>query len=243
MTKIFGHRGAKAYYAENTLTSFRKALEMGADGLELDIHYSKDGEIIVFHDFTLERMCGVNGNVYDYTLDELKQLKVQFKNQYEQIPTLKEVLELINSFEHETGKVICLNVEFKAGSDFYPEIEAKTHLLCNAYLSKSQLIYSSFDHYALLKIKALDPDAQTGILTASAMVAPWEYTTRLNADFYHPAYQSLTDRMLREIKQHALSLNAYTINDTSVAKGLILYGINGIITDMPDIMIELRNNL
>ena len=242
MTKIFGHRGAKAYYAENTLTSFRKALEMGADGLELDIHYSKDGEIIVFHDFTLDRMCGVNGNIFDFTLAELKQLKVQFKNQYEQIPTLQEVLELIKTFDQETGKATILNVEFKAGSDFYPNIETQTLSLCNRYFPKSQLIYSSFDHYALLKIKALDPEAQTGILTASAMVAPWEYTKRLNADYYHPAYQSLTNRMLGEIKQHTLLLNAYTINDPTVAKGLIQYGIEGIITDMPDVMIELRNN-
>ncbi|MDH8677251.1 glycerophosphodiester phosphodiesterase family protein [Fusibacter bizertensis] len=243
MTLIFGHRGAKAYYAENTILSFEHAIEMGADGIELDIHYSKDGEIMVFHDFTLNRMCGVNGSIFDYTLSELKRFKVQYRNQYQEIPTLKEVLDLILSLQVKHQKKIVLNVELKAGSDFYPDIEKNAMALCYSKLSKDQVVFSSFDHYALKEIRGLDAMAQTGILTASALVDPWEYVKKLGANYYHPAYLSLTPRLLSEISHTDLKVNTYTVNDTTIAKQLMLNGINAIITDSPDIMVELRKGI
>ncbi len=243
MTLIFGHRGAKAYDAENTLLSFEHALEMGADGIELDIHYSKDGEIMVFHDFTLNRMCGVNGSIYDYTLEQLKSFKVQFRNQYQEIPTLDEVLNLILNMQEKLGRKILLNVELKAGSDFYPGIEKKVLDLCYSRLPKDQVIFSSFDHFALKSIRSLDAQALTGVLTASAMVAPWEYVKKLGANYYHPAYQSLTSRFMSEIQGLDFNINAYTVNDINVAKQLFKQEINAIITDTPDVMIEIRKQI
>ena len=86
MTLIIGHRGAKATYAENTLTSFEKAIRHGADGIELDIHYSKDGEIMVFHDFTLDRMCKAEGAIYELSATELQALTVHFKGKRKRSP-------------------------------------------------------------------------------------------------------------------------------------------------------------
>lgn len=243
MTLIFGHRGAKAYYAENTLASFEHALEMGTDGVELDIHFSKDGEIMVFHDFTLTRMCGVNGSIFEYSCAELKQFKVQFRNQYEEIPTLDEVIDLILRFQEKSGKKLMLNVELKAGSDFYPGIEKKAMAICYNKLSKAQVIFSSFDHYALTVIRNLDEKALLGVLTASAMVAPWEYVKKIGANYYHPAYESLTSRFMSEIKTIDFKLNTYTVNDTTIAKQLFLQNINGIITDTPDVMLAIRNDI
>ena len=96
--KIFAHRGASAYAPENTLEAFRLAMEQGADGIELDVQMTKDGELVVIHDETIGRVSNGNGAVRDYTLEELKQFSVS--NHFEQypdvkIPTLREVLELV----------------------------------------------------------------------------------------------------------------------------------------------------
>lgn len=240
MTLIIGHRGAKATYAENTLTSFEKAIRQGADGIELDIHYSKDGEIMVFHDFTLDRMCKAEGAIYELSVKELQALTVHFKGQKEKIPTLREVLHLLVRLQDEHHRKLLLNVEFKAGSDFYPNIEEKTLALCLEYLPYEQLIFSSFDHFALQKLKSLDSKSQTAVLTSCAMVKPWEYLQNLQANFYHPAYQALVPRHLEALLKNGILLNPYTVNDPSVAEGLIKNRINAIITDVPDVMVALR---
>lgn len=243
MTLIIGHRGAKATYAENTLTSFEKAIRHGADGIELDIHYSKDGEIMVFHDFTLDRMCKAEGAIYELPMKELQALTVHFKGQKEKIPTLREVLEMLLRLQTELGRKLLLNVELKAGSDFYPGIEEKALKLCLDYLPHDQLIFSSFDHPALQRIKALDPAAQIGALTSCAMVNPWEYLERLKADYYHPAYQSLVPRNLEGLLMHHVRLNPYTVNDVSTAEAFIKNGLNALITDVPDVMVALREKV
>ena len=243
MTLILGHRGARAYYAENTLPSFEQAIIQGADGIELDIHYSKDGQIMVFHDFTLDRMCGVKGAIYEFTADALKKFKVQFKNQYETIPTLEEVLNLIVALQLEYDRKFIVNVELKAGSDFYPDIEQNALALCYRLLPKDQVIFSSFDHYALRRIKELDITAITGILTASALVDPWEYVEKLNADYYHPNYQALNGAMIKAFSDHGIQLNAYTVNDLKTARRFIENGLNAIITDTPDVMVTLKNEI
>lgn len=243
MTLILGHRGARANYAENTLLSFEQAIIQGADGIELDIHYSKDGQIMVFHDFTLDRMCGVKGAIYEFTAEALKKFKVQFKNQYETIPTLEEVLNLIVALQLEYDRKFIVNIELKAGSDFYPDIEQNALALCYRHLPKDQVIFSSFDHYALRRIKELDVTAITGILTASALVDPWEYVEKLNADYYHPNYQSLNGAMIKAFSDHGIRLNAYTINDLKTARRFIENGLNAIITDTPDVMVALKNEI
>ncbi len=243
MTLILGHRGARTNYAENTLISFEQAIIQGADGIELDIHYSKDGQIMVFHDFTLDRMCGVKGAIYEFTAEALKKLKVQFKNQYEPIPTLEDVLKLILALQDKLGRKLTVNVELKAGSDFYPDIEKNTLSLCYQYLPKDQVIFSSFDHFALKRIKEIDKSALTGILTASALVDPWEYVKKLSADYYHPNYQALNGAMIKAFSQHDILLNVYTVNDLKIARNFIESGLHAIITDVPDVMVALNNEI
>ena len=243
MSLIIGHRGAKARYAENTLNAFEKAIEQGADGIELDIHYSKDGELMVFHDFTLSRMCGVNGNIYDFTRNELNQIKVHFKGQIEAIPTLDEVLFLITALQNKFERTLLVNIELKAGGDFYPGIEEKAIQVTNKYLSPSQVIFSSFDHYAVQRIKFLSPESKTGVLTASLMVNPWEYIKKINADYYHPAHDALNAKNLLEYESYQLLVNTYTVNDVRKAKFLLSHGVHAIITDTPDVMVKLKNEM
>ena len=123
MTKVFAHRGASGYAPENTLQAFSLAQEQGADGIELDVQLTKDGEVVVIHDETIDRTSTGKGYVRDYTLEELK--KFSFHNHMEKykgvkIPTLREVLELVKPGKME------VNIELKTGIFWYPDIEEKT---------------------------------------------------------------------------------------------------------------------
>ncbi|MBE0451052.1 MAG: glycerophosphodiester phosphodiesterase [Clostridia bacterium] len=240
MTKIIGHRGASAYEVENTIPAFSAALDQGADGLELDVHFSADGHIVVFHDFNLKSLTGDNGFIFEKTLEELKSMACKSHGKTGVIPTLEEVLVLIVEFQKKSTKEILLNVEFKAGSDHYPGIEEKTLELCLKFLKIHQLIFSSFDHYALQMLRNLSPELRLGILTASAIVDPWLYVDHLKADFYHPHYLTLSDRELKRVREHNLKVISYTVNDLETAKKLMAQGLYAIITDMPDKMLALR---
>ncbi len=162
MTKVWAHRGASGYYPENTMTSFEGAIKQNADGIELDVHLSKDGYLIVCHDETLNRTTNGKGFIKQFDLYELKQLDAgswyDKKYKGEKMPLLEEVIDLIK------GTNMDLNIELKAGSIFYPGIEEKVLKMIEKYNIKEQVIISSFDHYALVKIKSLDSEIKTGIL-------------------------------------------------------------------------------
>ena len=122
--EIYAHRGASGYAPENTLSAYQMAFEnFHADGIEIDVHYSKDREIVVMHDFDLSSTTNGSGMIFSNSLKELKELSagLRFSEKYndEKIPTLKEVLQLVS--EHN-GKI---NIELKAGSFFYPDIEER----------------------------------------------------------------------------------------------------------------------
>lgn len=243
-TLIFGHRGAKAYYPQNTLLSFEKALEMGADGLELDVHYSKDGKLMVFHDFELDALTAKKGPVAAYTAAELMATEVRHEK-YSGccIPSLEQVLELIRDFGAENNKTLYLNVELKAGSGLYPGIEASVLELCSQYMPLDQVIFSSFDHFALKAIKAQHPTAMIGVLTMEAMVDPHLYLKHLEADFYHPNVMTLFPSILDQLREEGVAVNPYTVNDLSQAKDLLRLGLFGLITDVPDQLLALRKEV
>lgn len=236
MAYVIAHRGDHGVHPENTLEAFLSALELGVDGLELDIHMSSDGEIVVFHDFDLERLTSGLGPIGACRYKELRALsfKRDLVNSMEgskyYIPTLESVLELI--VEQQPDLPI-LNVELKAGSAVYPGIEAAVLKLCRQYLRPDQLIFSSFDHEALVAIKDLDPLARIGVLTACVMHEPWVYLSRLGAEFYHPHYLSLRPGQLLGLSDAGIGINPYTVNDLAVAKQLIQGGVYSIITDYP----------
>lgn len=240
-TLIIGHRGYKGKYIENTLQSFLKALEAGADGVELDVHLTKDGEVVVFHDFELSRMTKEKGYIFDYTLEDLREVKIENNNR---IPTLNEVLEdLVQYKEKNLKSKIILNVEFKAGSQMYPGIEEKVMTICYEKLAFDEVIFSSFDHHCLVNIKAIDERAQIGVLTTASLVEPWHYMKTIRGDYYHPHYLTLSGKNLKEMMYNELLINAYTVNDLSLAKQLMFAGIHMIITDEVEKMIDLRKEV
>lgn len=160
--RFWAHRGCSNRFPENTLEAFKAACELdGLTGIEMDTQLTKDGEVVVFHDETLDRLMEAEGAVRDYSLAELK--TIGFKESHEsRIPTLEEFLELVKPYCESKGLLI--NIEFKNGRVDYPEMEEKVIALVAKFGLDKNIVYSSFNGASILKVKSLKPDAKVGFL-------------------------------------------------------------------------------
>lgn len=238
MSLIYGHRGASGYAPENTLPGFRLAMEMGADGFELDVHMSADGELVVIHDETVDRTTDGTGFVKDLTLAQLKELDAcNGMEAYRgtRIPTLAEVFDLVRDSDH------IVNVEIKTDECFYPQIEEKCLALAREKGVEERVIYSSFNHHTLLRLRQLKPDAKLGMLFGDIMVAPWAYAGQLGVDYLHPMKMNIyVPGFAEETGKAGYGINMWTINDAETMEVCLKCGA-GIITNYPDVAVALRS--
>ena len=239
MSIILAHRGASGYAPENTLEAFRLAMEMGADGFELDVHLSADGELMVIHDETVNRTTDGTGFVKDLTLAQLKQLDAcngMAAYRGAKIPTLGEVFDLIKDTSH------IVNVEIKTDGIFYPHIEEKCLALEQEKGMEGRILYSSFNHYTIRNMRALAPQSRLGMLYGEVMAEPFDYCKSIGADFLHPAQNSFQVPGFPEKAARAgLGINLWTVNDEHTMIRCLEHG-TGIITNYPDIAVKLRDS-
>ena len=239
-TKVWAHRGASGYAPENTLEAFKLAVDMEADGIELDVQLSKDGELVVIHDEEIDRTSNGKGFVKDYTLKELKKFNFNNSNSnYDnaKIPTLREVFELLKSTE------IIINVELKTGMFFYEGIEEKVLSLAKEMKMEKRIIYSSFNHYSVVKVKELDENAKIGLLYCDGWIDVVGYAKKLQADALHPWDCNLKyDNLIKRCKEENIKLHVWTVNDEKEMKYLYDNNIEAIITNYPDKAKRIINN-
>lgn len=237
MSVILAHRGASGHAPENTLEAFRLAMEMGADGFELDVHMSADGELIVIHDETVDRTTDGTGYVKDMTLAQLKQLdacKGMEKYRGAKIPTLGEVFDLIRDTHHT------VNVEIKTDNIFYDGIERKCLELEKEKGMEGRILYSSFNHYSVMKIKELSPESKVGLLYEEILYAPWKYAKLLGAEFVHPPKKNVfVPGLVAGSMAAGVGVNVWTVNEEHIMRECLKYGA-GIITNYPDVAVALR---
>lgn len=238
VTKIFAHRGASAYVPENTIPAFLMAMEQRADGIELDVQLTKDGVPVVIHDEFLERVSGVPGAVWEYSLEEIKKISVPcgFKRYPDvKIPTLDEVLKAVKPSELE------INIELKTGIYWYPEIERIVLDAVRREGMEERIIYSSFNHYSIQKLKELDEQAETAYLFSDVILDVEKYAKNTGVQGLHPAlYHVKMADFLEEYKKSGLAVRFWTVNEESDVKYLVNKGIDAIITDCPDIAVHAR---
>jgi len=240
-TAIFAHRGETTRYPENTLEAFSEAVEMGADGIELDVQLSKDGEIVVAHDERLERVCDGTGYINDHTLKELKLMDFSktLPGKVCHIPTLSEVFSLVKP------SALTINIELKNTERLYLELPQKLLALANEYGMEERVIYSSFNHYSLMHIKKIDTRAKIGLLYEFGLVDPWVYANYVKADAVHPHYYVIAalPETVERCHDNAVSVNVWTVDDPDAIKLMLKCGVDTIITDKPDIAAAFRGGL
>lgn len=240
-TEIWAHRGASGYAPENTLEAFLMAVQMGADGVELDVQLSKDGELVVIHDETLERTSGVKGNVRDFTLAQLKELNVSvaYPNAAPtRIPTLEEALAALRDTD------LKINIECKTGIFFYPKLEAKTVRLVKEMGMLKRVWFSSFNHQSVMKIKKLCPKAKTGFLLADVNVDAVSYARKNGVGALHPAlYHMQDERLLARCHKKGIKVHVWTVNEKGDMERCARAGVDAIITNYPNIAREVVDAL
>lgn len=221
-----GHRGAKGHVAENTLASFEKALEMGVDGIELDVHVCATGELVVIHDFTVDRTTNGTGEVHKMTLAELKHLVVE--GRYE-IPLLSEVMTLC--------KDRCfVNIEMKGRHTAQPVSDFMELLVDKGGWSYDDFIVSSFQREELQIMSEINKNIPLGILTQASVTQAWEWAQEFSAKAIHPHYSLLTESNVKKAQQAGLKVYTWTINDKEDIERIKGYNVDGIITDFPELL-------
>lgn len=244
MTKIFGHRGYKAYYPENTLLSFREAIRQGVDGIELDVHQTKDNKLVLMHDAYLGRVFKGEGKIEEHTLLSLKQstLNERYRSfskyhklwELEKIPTLEEALDVLN----ETKTPV--NIELKTQHHAYDGIESRVLHAVKEHAPKLQVSYSSFHLPTLSRLRALDGDIELGFLVERHMPQLNDYMKTYALDYLHLDYRLLShDDFQLDVAKEKTRL--FTVNHTNTLASFIDEGYDMIITDFPDRVSILRN--
>lgn len=243
--KVIAHRGGAQLAPENTLAAFRNAINLGVDMIEIDVEQTSDSVVVVLHDDWVDRCSNGKGRIdslsYDYvkTLDAGSWFSEKYKD--EKIPTLDEVFELIN------GQVILL-IEIKGGSEVYPGLEKRTVEAIKKYNAGSWVIVQSFNEKAVERVKALDSDIITYYLLGRNFSEYYENFINIEEesgshiyayDGIAVHYSVLNANNVDSIKNAGLGIYTWTVNDSIDMENIISMGVDGIITDLPDKLIDL----
>ncbi|MDR0991110.1 MAG: glycerophosphodiester phosphodiesterase [Propionibacteriaceae bacterium] len=234
MVKIWAHRGARRQAPENTLAAFQAAVELGADGVELDVQLTADGQLVVFHDERLERLTDGRGLVRDHTLAELKQLRVAGPPvagaDTATIPTLADVFILL------AGTGLEINVEIKDAVVFYDHLADQVSQLIDDFELGPYVTLSSFNHCSLAQLRRHGSMARTGVLFTDILYEPWVYGAQLWATALHPhfRYVDYVADLVDSAHAAQLEVNVWTVNQPADIQRMIDLGVDAIITDEPE---------
>ena len=233
MTLNIAHRGASALAPENTIAASERAVELGADVIELDLHMSQDGELVVIHDDTLDRTTDGSGPVHQRSLAELMRLDAGrwfgkgFAGQ--RIPRLDEVLDRF------AGKVQ-LALEVKASSAFFPGIEEKVVSALRRHSAIGQAAVASFDHYALQRLKEIEPALRTAALLVGRPVSLSALAGPAKANGLALEASFVTKTEVEACRAAGLQIVVWVVNEPAQMRHFINLGVDGIITDRPDLL-------
>jgi glycerophosphoryl diester phosphodiesterase len=227
---VIAHRGARGEAPENTLAAFRLGLEQGCTAFELDVHLSKDGELIVCHDATLDRTTDSSGLIHELTVEELKRVDAGrwFHEKFagERLPLLEEVFDL-------APPEVMINVEIKGS--YGRKLESALVELMRRKERVGSVVVSSFDHKSLMFLKLLEPEARVGLLYDANISRHSALADTLGVPVYslHPHFKRIDMEDVRDALARGLQVYPWTINDETHMRDAIAYGVSGIITDYP----------
>ena len=233
--RVFGHRGAMGYAPENTFASFERAIALGVDAIELDVHLTADGEVVVIHDAELHRTTDGEGFVGQKTLAELKTLDagVRFAPEFtgQRIPTLEEVLTWARG-------TCVVDVEIKGGPWPYSGIEARVVELIRRKEMVDQTIVISFDHATVARVKALAPEIAAGALWSCRPIDPVAVAQAAGADAIMPQWSYCDAETVERAHAGGLSVNPWETSNPLIFTRLLELGVDSICANYPDVVVE-----
>lgn len=220
--KIIAHRGASGHAPENTMTAFRLAMAHQADGIELDVMLTKDGQVVVIHDDTVDRTTNGSGRVKDLMLADLQALDA---GNGEAIPTLQDVLD-------EFGGRCLLNIELKNYSSPFDPLPVMVAKMLTAYDLGESVIISTFNPFNLPRFRRRCPGVKLGLLTVSGKASLWIWRL-FHHDALHPHYEDVDQALVSAVKARQQQVNVWTVDDPDEIRRLAALGVDSIITNHP----------
>jgi len=223
MTKILkiSHRGASAYEPENTLRAIKRALEYAVDMVEVDARETRDGQIVVIHDETLQRTTNGRGYVHQTSFSQLRRLDA---GKGERVPMLQEVIDLVK------GRVgLVVELKDPRTADKVAEILAKNNFV-------DQTIVTSFIHSAVKTVKEVNPQIKTGVIFRSAPIKPSQLALDANANALFPYHKYVTTRMIDDAHSNYLTVNVWTVDTREEIEHYAEIGVDGVVTNRPDLL-------
>ena len=225
-TLSIGHRGAKGYVAENTYASISKAIQLGVDGIEIDVFKCASGELVLFHDKDLKELTGESGLIENLTIKELEQFLVLGKYK---IPTLKDVLTRIE-------KPLFVNIELKGLNTAQATSKIIADISRSTSWSLEHFIVSSFNWDELELFRSIDKNTSVGVLVSKSMSIneAIEFGKKINAQAIHPNFKLLNDKAVKKIKNNCFKIYTWTVNNEDDINFMKKLKVDGIISDYPD---------
>jgi glycerophosphoryl diester phosphodiesterase len=229
------HRGASGYAPENTLAAFRRALAMGAAFIETDLQLSRDARLVAIHDDTLPRTTNGQGNVHDLTLAELRRLDAGswFGSEFsgERIPTLEEILDFAKKHD------VVFYLEMKSTTAWGGEHALVSALRESGEIARTVII--SFNPAILATARKLEPTIMTGLLYDGQLQKPLDKALEIGARQVAVRGDLVTPRLLKEARERDLQIVCWTVNQPAHMRLLAQAGVDGIMSDYPDRLVEL----
>ena len=229
------HRGASGYAPENTFAAFRRAIALGAGFIETDLQLSRDARLVAIHDATVNRTTNGQGAVHDMTLAELRRLDAGswFGSEFagERIPTIEEILEFANKHD------VVFYLEMKPSGSWGGE-----HALISALRESREIartVVISFDAAILAAVRKIEPTLMTGLLFDGHIPNPLDKAIEIGARQLAVRGDLVTPRLLKEARGHDLQVVCWTVNHPGHMRLLVQAGVDGIISDYPDRLLEL----
>ena len=245
MPLVLAHRGANKRAPQNTIPAFVKAVEFGSDGIETDVHLSKDGEIVICHNYTIDATSDGKGLISDYTCEELK--KYDFGSYFSQdfrgvtLPTINELLDVVKDMK-------LINIEIKPPKTKNDLVKKTIETVHNYGISDSVII-SCFDPECIRESKEIDPGIRTGLLYEDDDLGKEimsfgveKYCAQLNANAAHPMCELITEDEVKRLHALGMAVNVWTVNEKEDILRLTEWGCDALISDVPDYVISVLEN-
>ncbi|MET0785540.1 MAG: glycerophosphodiester phosphodiesterase [Paenisporosarcina sp.] len=236
--KIYAHRGSSGTHPENTIAAFEAAAKLPVYGVELDVHLTKDGELVVIHDESIDRTSNGTGYVKDLTLSELRKYDYGkwFSSAFaETIPTLDQVLKIYKNTEHH------INIELKSDVFPYEGLGEKVLHVIETFGLADRVVVSSFDHETIREFKKSAPHIEVAMLSMEVLVDAYDYAQFIPADALHISLPAAMRKMTKEALLKGAIIRVFTVNEIEFARALLDIGVHAIFTDYPEQMMGFIN--